>query len=150
MMNIWKKKNLTTWWRRRWDHSIEKKKVYDKKKFYKHDDDVQVTRFDDDKMARHTRFHDNIKKKFVSDEMLDTRLNNSNPCEKFWHSTALQHTRTCAAQLHHITLRHSNMCYNNTTTTQHSLASSVSHDKYLHIDSITTSQQPVIKTLWQS
>jgi hypothetical protein len=49
-----------------------------KKKSITHDDDVQITRLDDDKMARHTRFHDNIKK-IVNDELLDTRTQQQQP-----------------------------------------------------------------------
>jgi hypothetical protein len=77
--------------------------------------------------------------------MLDTRLNNSN------HVKSFDTVRPCNIHEHvqhnYITSRHSNMYYNNTTTTQHSLVPSVSHDEYLYIDSITTPQQPVLKTL---
>jgi hypothetical protein len=104
--------------------------------------------------GRHTRFHNRIKKKnFVSDDRLDTRTQQQQPTWKVLTQCDPDHTRHVQRNYitsHYITSRHSNMCNNNTTTTQHSLVLSVSHDKYLYIESITTPQQSVIKTLWQS
>jgi hypothetical protein len=76
-------------------------------------------------MTRHTRFHDNIKKKnFVSDELLDTRTQQHNPREKFLHSAPAAYTYMCSTTTsHRITLQQHVLQQHDNNTTQFGIIS---------------------------